>query len=194
MEAERRADACESNTAIYADDENAVEKLQEKIDKSESFQARMRKMNAAHAKFKKNPDGKWREGMTDAEQEVIRQYVPAYSWEPHPFPPYRLSNNNANIVRMKKRLEQLSKRQEATERPERRIGDVRLVDNMDFHKVELHFPGKPDAKVIASLKGWGFRWIRTAGCWARSIDNATEARLKWLADMLGQTIEAAPIE
>lgn len=178
----------ELNKAIFSDDPAATCKIAGKVAQLEERQARMKLVNQAHAKFLKNPDSNWRVGLTDVEQEIVRTYKPAYSWEPHPFAPFQLTNNSANIRRLKERSKQVEKLQAATKRPERHIGDVRINDNMAYLKVELHFPGKPSGDVRAKLKAWGFHWVPSAGCWSRGINAATEARLQWLADLLGQPI------
>src|SRR5690606_22893416 len=106
-------------------------------------------------------------------------------------PAYALSNNSANIRRLRERLAKVEALQTMTERPERRIGDVVVRDNLEFQKVELHFPGKPDESLRRDLKRWGFRWVRSAGCWSRGIGSVTEARLEMLAERLGQEITSA---
>lgn len=34
-----------------------------------------------------------------------------------------------------------------------------------MNRVRLFFPGKPTEDVRARLKGWGFRWTPSLGCW-----------------------------
>src|SRR5207244_7727255 len=118
------AETRERKKAIYSDDPEATGKISDKLLALEQCQTRMRLVNKAHAKFLKNADSNWRDGLTDAEQEIVRAYKPAYSWEPHPFAPYQLTNNNANVRRLKERLKQVEEVQTASERPERRIGDI----------------------------------------------------------------------
>lgn len=42
---------------------------------------------------------------------------------------------------------------------------VRIVENPTKNGLELHFPSKPAAFVLESLKALGWRWSRHAGCW-----------------------------
>lgn len=42
---------------------------------------------------------------------------------------------------------------------------VRIIANTDKNGVEIHFPSKPPAFLLDSLKGLGWRWSRHAGCW-----------------------------
>ena len=106
---------------------------------------------------------------------------------------YAMTNLGAKIRSVKERIAQLEAQEEREERPPRRIGDVEVLDNMEFQKVELHFPGKPDEATRSKLKSWGFRWVRTAGCWSRSISGETEWRLELLAAHLGRPlVDAQP--
>ena len=70
----------------------------------------------------------------------------------------------------------------------RYIGDIEILDNLNYQKVELHFPGKPSDEIRKNLKAWGFRWVRSVGCWSRGLNNQTESRLQWLSDLVGQPI------
>lgn len=42
---------------------------------------------------------------------------------------------------------------------------VRIIENTDKNGVEIHFPSKPPAFLLDSLKSLGWRWSRHAGCW-----------------------------
>jgi hypothetical protein len=196
-EAARQAKAAEHNRAIYSDDEDAVTKLEAKLKGLEARRDRRKAINAAWRKAGRpgpaDTDA-WQKmadliGESLADLEGLRHDCARSGMgRPQPYQPYTFQNLGANIRRIKQRIEQQKQRAEAAERPERAIGDVRIVDNLEFHKVELHFPGKPDEKTRRELKAWGFRWIRSAGCWARSINTDTEARLGWLAEHLGQPL------
>jgi hypothetical protein len=83
------------------------------------------------------------------------------------FPDYSLKNNNANIRRLKARLEAIRKAQtrEAPEDLER--NGIRLVENVEMNRVQLFFPGKPAEAIRNGLKSDGFRWSPSQGCWQR---------------------------
>lgn len=106
-------------------------------------------------------------------------------------PVYRINNLNAEIRRVKSRIAELESRATYTARDERTIGDVRVVDNLEYHKVELHFPSKPDEETRRLIKRYGFRWVRSVGCWSRSIGSRTEDGLEALARHLGVDITIA---
>lgn len=94
------------------------------------------------------------------------------------FPSYSITNNGANIRRVKEQLEK-AKRMKVTEDKEYKIGDVRIVENYQENRLQLFFPGKPDEDVRTQLKHNGFRWSRFNGCWQSylkrwQIDRAKE--------------------
>lgn len=149
---------------IMAGDSNAVERLREKIAEAEQMQEQMKAVNAAHKAFLKNPASLDESGLPDRLKETVRRYVPEYSWEPHPIAPYELTNNGANIRRMKERLEQITR---ARSTPETKSAG----SNADFedcpaeNRVRLRFPGKPAVEIRDQLKRSGFRWAPTLGVW-----------------------------
>lgn len=149
---------------IMAGDSDAVSRLKEELAKLESMQARMKSINTAHKKFQKDPAILDVLDLSDSDREMIRNYKPAYSWEPHPFAPYQLTNNNANIRRVKDRIEQLSKAKETSDTVIEGDG-VRLEDSPADNRIRLFFPGKPSDEVRTTLKKSGFRWSPTIGAW-----------------------------
>lgn len=166
-----KAEACKRNNAIYSDDENARLKIESKIRELEA----RRDMVKADRKAERN---RQRDGMPPSDAR--------FGWY-NPLP-----NINAEIKRLKRRLEDLSKREARQEngQADRRMGDVIIRYNPEYDKTELHFPGKPSAEIIQLVKRLGFRWIRTGGCWSRSANNETEYKLQYLAKELGTPIEA----
>lgn len=149
---------------IMSGDADAIQRLTAELEQLEAKQARMKFINNAFAKFKKDPEILDVLDLSDAERKMIREYVPRYSWEPRPFAPYELTNNGASIRRVKERIEQLS-RAKAT--PDTKIeGEgVRLEDCPAENRIRLFFDGKPDADIRAKLKSNGFRWAPTLGAW-----------------------------
>jgi hypothetical protein len=83
------------------------------------------------------------------------------------FPDYSLKNNNANIRRLKARLESIRKMQTQAAPEDIEVNGIRLVENVELNRVRLFFPGKPPAEVRDKLKSDGFRWSPFNGCWQR---------------------------
>ena len=143
---------------IFSDDADAAENLEKRIADRERIVERMKFVNKAHAKFAKT--GAMPEGVSEAEAEKIRNYKPTYSWEPHPYPPYALSNLRQQIAADRKRLalvEQMAKRSEAAEAA---AGGV-LIEGDAF--VRVTFAEKPAREILNDLKANGFRW--SVGSW-----------------------------
>lgn len=94
---------------ISSDDPNALEKLKEKLDKLKKQQERMKAANAAiRMKDSAKGDAKLSElGYTPDQIKALRE--PDFCGRVG-YPTYELSNNNANIRRVQKRVEELEKR------------------------------------------------------------------------------------
>lgn len=165
---EQKAQAAENNTAISSDDPDALDKLQKKLESLKSKQAFMKKVNAYYRKHKTC------EGCEGVSPELAAKLdesmKTAYSWETAPFPPYALTNNNANIRRIEGRIKQLTKAQETGYRGWEFEGG-KVIPNMDLNRLQIFFDEIPPAEVRSALKGWGFRWARSVGAWQRQLTN-----------------------
>ena len=102
------------------------------------------------------------------------------SWGTHVgFEAYQLSNNGANIRRLQARLDQLA-RAAKQEHKERMIGNsgIKIIENVEANRLQIIYPGKPDAETRAKLKSHGFRWAPSEGAWQRQLNNAA----RWAAE------------
>jgi hypothetical protein len=168
----RRAAAAEDNHAISSDDPDACTKIAERIAKLEENQRRMKEANNAWRKA--GADGLrslgWSEELVT---RVVASIEAAYSWQKQPFPSYSLTNNNANIRRLRERLTELQqKAAHANDEPtEETIGLARLEQNYAENRVRLFFPAKPPRDVIQSLKRNGFHWSRANRAWQRQLSH-----------------------
>ena len=90
------------------------------------------------------------------------------------FSRYMLSNNNANIHRIKNRisaLEQAIKVEAESDEEKTGMYTFSIVDG----RYAFSFDGKPDSNVRSILKKHGFRWSPTRAAWVRQV--TTRARL-----------------
>lgn len=88
-------------------------------------------------------------------------------------PAYLLSNNNANIRRVRQRIEELSSRSEFAgwTFPG---GEAKI--NEAENRLQLIFEEKPDADQRQELKSNGFKWAPSQGAWQRQLNqNAIRA-------------------
>lgn len=96
------------------------------------------------------------------------------------FPSYSLTNNLANIKRVEERLAIMQKKQsniEKGETPEIEFEGGTLVINHEADRIQILFPGKPAADVIATLKSNGFKWAPSQSAWQRQLT----PNAKWAA-------------
>ena len=156
-----RAEAAASNTAISSDDPEAMEKLQSRLEDLQADQAMMKAVNAYYRKHK-TLDG-CPELTPEARQGIEKSWSMGW-YVGIPFPPYALSNNNAEINRTKKRIEALRVVDEM-EHVEIEFDGGMIVTNEEINRVQIIFDAKPDEAVRRELKSWGFRWSPREGAW-----------------------------
>lgn len=148
---------------IFSDDEDALDRLQERIAELEKKQAAMVAVNKICRNKKTDQAEKEkqiRESMPGIDEKTMHDlFHPMYSFEKPGFPSYSMSNNNANINRLKKRLVDVKRRQERKEMAEE--NGVSITGNETY--VSVTFPEKPAYDIIRALKDAGFRW--SGGSW-----------------------------
>lgn len=163
---ERKAEAARNNKAISSDDPDALEKLTAKLESLKSAQERMKKINAY---YRKHGTCKGCEGVSDDRAAELDEKVKnGYSWETAPYPSYALSNNNQEIHRIEKRIEQLSHAKEVGFSGWEFDGG-KVVANDSNNRLQIFFDGIPPAEVRQELKGRGFHWARSEGAWQRQL-------------------------
>ena len=156
------AHAAEANTAISSDNPDAVELLREKIAEAEKRQPLMRTANRL---LRKGDQAALVELLGPARAAAMNE--PDYAGRKG-FASYELSNNNANIRRMKQRLAHLEAA-EARSTKEYDLGPARVVENAEDNRLQLFFDGKPSGELRQKLKSSGFRWAPSVGCWQRHL-------------------------
>lgn len=93
--------------------------------------------------------------------------------DPVPFPSYLLTNNNANIRRVRQRIEELSHK---TEFVGWTFPGGEAKVNEAENRLQLIFADKPDADTRQALKSEGFKWAPSQGAWQRQLNqNAIRA-------------------
>lgn len=55
------------------------------------------------------------------------------------------------------------------EQKEYEIGDVKVVHDIADNRIRLFFPGKPEQKMIQTLKSRGFKWSPRNKAWQRQL-------------------------
>lgn len=153
---------------ISADDPNAVKKLQDKLSGLQEAQETMKAANAFYRKHK-TLDGC---PVLSAEQIGRLTADMKTRWygreARQPFEAYALQNNNAEINRLKKRIEELQHREEAVFSGWQFDGGKVEVNKQD-NRLQVFFDGKPDEATRTELKRGGFKWAPSVGAWQRQI-------------------------
>jgi Domain of unknown function (DUF3560) len=158
----QRADAVESNRAIFSDDPDATEKLVDKIERLKKRQGVMKRANQLIRKAN-------REGLSDLgfSDDAIDKLFRADWCGRIGFPDYVLKNNSANIRRLEKRLAGLQKASTEETTEEEFPGGIRLIDNVEENRLQIFFSEIPVESIRRELKQNGFRWSPSCGAWQR---------------------------
>jgi hypothetical protein len=174
-----KADAARKNSAISSDDPDAAQKLQAKLDGLTASQAAMKAVNAWYRQHK-TLDGC--PNLTPADRKEIETAWSRGWYVGIPFPPYSLSNNNAEINRVKKRLAQLQQVDEM-EHVEIDFDGGTLLTNEEINRVQILFDGKPDEATRSKLKTYGFRWSPKEKAWQTQRTPQALRRAKYLLNI-----------
>ncbi len=172
---------------IKSGDEDAVEKLENKLDELKAMQEKMKVANRAiRLKDTEKGDAKLKE-LGFSEQQIEDLRTPDFCGRLG-FPDYALQNNNANIHRVEGRLKSLKAvKEQGTQETECEF--FKVVENTDIMRLQLFFEGKPEPEVRDVLKSNGFKWAPSQNAWQRQLtENAKYALqqvIKKLQEMKG---------
>ena len=162
---------------------STLEAYRLKVAANIKLQDDMKAVNKAHKAYTKDTESKatikLMAGLSEAMQKVVKTYVPEYSWIPHPFAPYQLTNNNSTIKRMKSQLAVLEVKNKAIETTlelDQQLNNLVVRRNFSEDRLQLLFEGMPSPEVRAVLKSNGFRWSPRFTAWQRKLtSNALHA-------------------
>lgn len=164
---------------ISSYDPQALDKLRVKLAKLVATQERMKAANAAiRLKNAEKGDAKLSEmGYTPEEIKSLRE--PDFCGRVG-YPSYLLSNNNANIKRVRDRITTLEKKQ-AEPAPEGwEFDGGSVVANAEENRLQILFDEKPDEETRAMLKQNGFRWSPRNSAWQRQLTPNAESAARRL--------------
>lgn len=160
-----KAESIKNNDAVFSDDPDALLKLEQKLAELKGTQVFVKAANKA---IRKND----REGFLKLKFATPEMWTELTSpkYGELGFAHYILTNNNASIRRIEKRIAGL-KAMADTISIHVEINGVRIFENREANRLQLFFEGKPAAEVIKQLKEHGFRWCRSEVAWQRHISN-----------------------
>ena len=158
---------------IRQDDPQAIPKLQKKLAGLEKAQETMKAVNAYYRKHG-TLDG-CPHLSPESLENLKADMASGWHYEKKPFQSWELSNNNAEIRRVRQRIESLTRANEVAY-----VGwefDGGHVEaNREQDRLQVFFDGKPEADARQQLKEHGFRWAPSVGAWQRLLnDNAYRA-------------------
>ena len=167
---------------IRSGDENAIEKLEEKLKGLKDTQETMKATNKA-IRLKDVTKGNILMkdmGYTDAQIEKLRS--PDFCGRIG-YPDYALQNNNANIHRVEGRLKDLkSEKEKGTSEIENQF--FKVVENTESMRLQLLFAGKPEPEVREILKSNGFRWAPSQSAWQRQLTSNAKYALNRVIEQM----------
>lgn len=153
---------------ISMDDPQAAAKLEAKLDKLVQAQETMKAVNAYYRKHKAL-DGC--PHLTPEQIDKLKAGM-AQSWhldKSRPYQSFVLSNNNAEIRRIRARIEQV-RQHEDTQFAGWEFDGGRVEANKADNRLQIFFDGKPDEGTRDELKANGFRWAPSVGAWQRQLN------------------------
>lgn len=180
--------------AVKSDDPEVLDFLRAKLAGLEEAHTLM---VSANAYYRKNKTLEGFEGIpTDTMAWITRPgvYLPGgrngdgspLAFYGKPFPTYELTNSNANIKRVKQRIETLEA-VKASKPIEEEHDGYTYRENAEAMRVQFRFDGKPDDETRALLKRNGFRWAPSLGVWQRQLnDNGKYAAHRVMEVLDGQ--------
>lgn len=152
---------------ISADDPQAIAKLESKLAELEASHQKIKTVNAY---FRKHKSVEGCPVLTASEiKRMTAEIDSERSMYKMPYPPYALQYNNAEMRRLKQRIEELKAR-DRTDFPGWEFDGGTVEANKAENRLQILFDDKPSAEVREQLKGNGFRWSPKANAWQRQLN------------------------
>jgi hypothetical protein len=163
---------------ISSDDPDAIQKLRSKLEDCERRQELMKAANKI-IKGKGSDDDKVAKvvDLLRMSESSARKLLEPDFCGRIGFPDYALTNNSADIRRIKDRITHLDAASEHQDVIEKH-GDITYQES--DNRVWLIFPGKPDEKVRSLLKHNGFKWSPSREAWVRMLNNSGQYAAKFV--------------
>jgi hypothetical protein len=156
---------------ISGDDPDAVAKLRAELESLERGQQSMKDANAAIRRGK-TPEERIAAllALGYKEEDARSLLQPDFAGRVG-FPSYSLSNQSANMRRIRERIAALEKLA-AREAREEKNSLYEYREDKEENRVMFLFDDKPCEEIRAVLKSRGFKWSPTRGAWVRQLTSA----------------------
>ena len=186
------------NEVVKSTDEDAVEKLEEKLAQLEKNQEQMKAANKI-LRSKKWTDEKKIEQLVSVgfSEKVAAELLSPDVMGTIGYASFSLTNNNAKIKSTKARIEQIKKLKEKAEEigeEEKEYSWGTLKQDFEDQRIRFIFDGKPAAEIITILKKNGFRWSPKNGAWQRQITPNAQYKTKVILKQLEELTQPKEAE
>ena len=158
---QNRAEAAETNQSISGDDAEALNLYKQKLERLIAAQEQMKAIKKA---WKKGREALNLLGLTDEDIEELKNKSPAYA--NNPIHPCSLSNNNAEIHRVKQKIEEL-KHLDKMETASTKFPGGEMRINTEINRIQFLFDEIPSMEIRKLLKSNGFKWAPSEKAWQR---------------------------
>lgn len=147
---------------------DAAELLRQKIDEKKRFQETMKAANRIVRS--KKPDAERIAAIVAlgiGETNARKLLEPDFCGR-RGFPDYALQNNLAEIKRLEQRALQVAALPTAIEKADADYGPIKVEADPKAERVYIWTPGRNE-EATRILKGHGWHWARSLGCWSRIL-------------------------
>lgn len=151
---------------ISSDDPKAIQKLKDKLLHLEEEQENMKAVNAY---YRKNKTLEGCNILTEKSREILTDYMKRQNIT-KPYSSFALSNNNANIKRVKQRIKELEQKATDTTLTGWIFENGSIVANKELNRLQILFDEKPEEELRTKLKRNGFKWSPSQGVWQRLLN------------------------
>lgn len=179
----RKAEAVGTG-GISSDDESAIEKLTAQVEQLEKNQEFMKEANKA---AKKGIPALVALGFSEGD---AKKFMTPDCMRQIGFPAYKLSNNRANIKRIRSRIASLGKLSQREAKKEE-TGLYTYEENKEENRIMFFFEGKPDEETRSIMKRHAFKWSPRRGAWVRQITVNALYAARYAKEELGNVANKA---
>ena len=152
---------------ISSDNPDAIQELQLRLADMQRHHEFMKRVNREYRK------GGWAAvtGLSDDFKERAKASM-SRDWRknPKPFEGYELTNNGANMRRIKQRIAQLEAAEKIQKRPDIQGNEYIIRESKEDNRIMIIFDGKPEADIRTVVKREGFRWAPSVKAWVRMLN------------------------
>lgn len=173
---------------IKSGDEDAIEKLEGKLENLKDLQEKMKAANKAIRLKDEKKGGELLKDMGYTEEQIKELRTPDFCGRIG-YPDYALQNNKANIHRVEERLKELKAAKEKGTL-ESKNQFFKVVENTETMRLQLFFEDKPEPEIREVLKSNSFRWAPSQEAWQRQLTSNARYSLKRVIEQLKKMQEA----